>query len=425
MKIRSTRAHTVASNLLVALIACAAPRLVRAQNAMKGMDMNGPHLSVSASGIGLFTRVSPAVNGEVLSEGYLTQPTVMLHGGALHGHLALYGTLNGEGITLQRGELNPGSWGEGYVDRRHPHTYLHELIVSAQTDLFGTRASIAAGKGFPAFGTDDPMMRPFVKYPVNHHLSQILERYTLIGGARRGIFMLEGSLFNGDEPTHPGDFPDANHFGDSRAVRATVQPHRNVEAQVSHAFVTSPENDVGHALDQRKWSASVRFAEAQSTTDGSYAFIEWARTQDVTGGSAVFTFRSVLAEAAARRSGFQLAARYEDTTRPEELRLVNPFRVQRPANDFSIIGSTRWRIATASLRRRVDLSAWLGAEPFVELERARVAQQVANALFDPQSFYGSTVLWTASFGARIELGAMHMRMGRYGVADADGTAHQH
>ncbi len=425
MRNRSTRIKT--NSIICIALALLAPAGVRAQDAMQGMDMsNGPHLSVGASGVGLFTRVSPILEGKPLSEGYLTQPNIMLHGGALHDHLALYGTLNGEGITLGRGELDPGAWGEGYVDRRHPHTYLHELIVSAQVTSFGTHASLSTGKGFPAYGTDDPMMRPFVKYPVNHHLSQILERYVLIGGVRRGIFMLEGSLFNGDEPTHPGDFPDAKHFGDSHALRATVMPIRNVEAQLSHAFVVSPENDVGRALDQRKWSASVRYGQSESTSDGSYAFIEWARTQDETGGTPLFTFRSVLGEAATRQNGFQLAARYEDTTRPEEQRLAPGFfRVQRPANDFSIIGTTRWRTVTASVGLRTQPFSWLAADPFVELARAKVNLLKPNPLFDPAALYGSTVLWTFSLGARIELGAMQMRMGRYGVADTGGMGHQH
>ena len=396
----------------------------RAQHDMSSMDMSEPHLSVGASGIGLFTRVSPAVNGRPLSEGYLTQPTLMLHGGLLHDHVTIVGTLNGEGWTLKRGELNPGAWGEGYVDRRHPHTYLHELIVSGQATLFGTSASLSAGKGFAAFGTDDPMVRPFVMYPVNHHLSQILERDVVVAGLRRGPVMLEGSLFNGDEPTSPGDGPDIAHFPDSWAVRATVYPAAHVEAQVSRAFVLSPENDVRRALDQRKWSASVRYGESRPARgdERPYALLEWSLTDDLTAGSPLFSFRSVLGEGAVRRWGMQLAARYEDTTRPEELRLTNPFRYQRPVNDFSIIGSTRWRTASVSLRRATNVRGWLRAEPLVELTRARATQEQNFSFFDPAAFYGSNILWALSVGARIEVGASHARMGRYGDAALEDVA---
>ena len=90
---------------------------------------------------------------------------------------------------MPEGELAPGMWGEGFVDRRHPHTYLHELVLAAD-DLLGaadgaTRISLSAGKGFAPFGTDDPMVRPFLRYPVNHHLAQILERAVAIA-ARAG-----------------------------------------------------------------------------------------------------------------------------------------------------------------------------------------------------------------------------------------------
>ena len=85
------------------------------------------------------------------------------------------------------------TWGEGFIDRRHPHTYLHELMFSFD-DLLGkvdgaARLSLAAGKGFAPFGTDDPMVRPVLRYPVNHHLAQILERAVAILGVSSGPVM--------------------------------------------------------------------------------------------------------------------------------------------------------------------------------------------------------------------------------------------
>jgi len=52
--------------------------------------------------------------------------------------------------------------------------------------------SLAAGKGFVPFGTDDPMTRPFAAYPVNHHLAQILERYVAIAAVSAGPVIVEG-----------------------------------------------------------------------------------------------------------------------------------------------------------------------------------------------------------------------------------------
>ena len=54
----------------------------------------------------------------------------MGHGSVLNGHVGAVLTLDFEGLTLDRGQLNPGANGEGYADRRHPHTYLHEAIVT-------------------------------------------------------------------------------------------------------------------------------------------------------------------------------------------------------------------------------------------------------------------------------------------------------
>lgn len=47
---------------------------------------------------------------------------------ALSNRLRLLATLNLEGLTIPEGELTPGAWGEGFIDRRHPHTSAHELM---------------------------------------------------------------------------------------------------------------------------------------------------------------------------------------------------------------------------------------------------------------------------------------------------------
>ncbi len=147
------------------------------------------------------------------------------------------------------GELTPGAWGEGFVDRRHPHTYWHELVIDgvrhvARGATRRCRVGGFIGKGFVPFGSVDPMSRAFVRYPVNHHWAQILER--AVAGIQLGIgpALLEGSRFNGDEPERPGQWPRiTGRFGDSWSLRATVN-HRDVAAlAVSWAGVTSPERN--------------------------------------------------------------------------------------------------------------------------------------------------------------------------------------
>jgi len=152
--------------------------------------------SAGAQAIPLVTPADPTATRAVLTEGYLTQPMFMAHAGwrRLHGVL----TLNFEGLTQTRGELSTGGYGEGYVDRRHPHAYVHELLAGVEDSVRGTHLSLYAGRGFAPFGSDDPMVRPFEKYPVNHHLAQILERVLVVGAARAGPVIGELGVFNGD-----------------------------------------------------------------------------------------------------------------------------------------------------------------------------------------------------------------------------------
>jgi hypothetical protein len=376
---------------------------------------------LGAQAVGVVTRAAPALDGRALTEGYLTQPAMMAHLGTAGGRLALVGTVNLEGATLQRGELNTGIYGEGYVDRRHPHTYLHELVASAALSRGGARASLSAGKGFAPFGTDDPMMRPFVKYPVNHHLAQILERAVVIAAARGGPLLVEAGAFNGDEPVTAGAPPRWRRFGDSWSARATLIPRPGVELQASGARVASPELAAGGGTDQRKASVSAR-VERRPAAPGlaRYALVEWARTGEYSAGRRSFAFGSWLAEGSLAWRGAQLAARAERTGRPEEERLADPFRAARPHTDASIIGSTRFEIGTLSFSRpfTVCRAAGLRLAPLVEASLARATQLRRPSAFDPALFYGGRRLWNLSAGVAVAAGmprAAH-RMGRYGVA---------
>ena len=96
----------------------------------------GPWASVMGQGIVSVTHVDPVPGGGTLTEARVVQPVLMLQAGALGGHLGFTGTLNLEGLTIPSGELLPGGWGEGFTDRRHPHTYAHELMLSGN-DLLG------------------------------------------------------------------------------------------------------------------------------------------------------------------------------------------------------------------------------------------------------------------------------------------------
>jgi hypothetical protein len=410
--------------LLLALHAMAAAPLV-AQHAGAHADSaaDADHarggITIGAHAIGLVTHARPAIGGRTLTEGYLTQPMLSAHGQIDGGLLRFDGVLNLEGLTLGRGELNAGIWGEGYIDRRHPHTYLHEAVATLLVRAplrgvpSGVAASLAGGRGFVPFGTDDPMVRPFVKYPSNHHLAQVLERWVLVGGVRAGPLMLEAALLNGDEPTGPTDLGGLRRFGDSWASRVTLVAPGGIELQASRAEIASPELRAGGGNDHAKTSASARWEAAFPRIGAGYGLLEWARTDESADGRASFRFTTVLGEAGLRRGSVHAALRLERTDRPEEERGFDPFRT--PAGHVGpLLGVTRWTVATARIGRAVTL-AGLGVEPFAEAARLHLAE-THGGIFDPVEMYGADRHWSLSAGVRLAAGAHQQRMGRYGVA---------
>jgi hypothetical protein len=359
----------------------------------------------------VYTYADPVPRGGSLGEIRLVQPTLMLHAGALDDRLTLLGMLNLEGLTIPNGELAPGDWGEGFMDRRHPHTYLHEAMLSYFQPVGEAMVSVSAGKGFAPFGTDDPMSRPVLRYPVNHHLAQILERAVGILGVRAGPILLEGALFNGDEPERPRQWPRLSRFGDSWSGRLTVFPISSAEIQASRAHVHSPEHRPGFGTDQSKWSVSGRWTGAVKQHP-VYALLEWERTSEAEG---FFVFHSLLAEAAAGAGNSRLYYRLERTERPEEERILNPFRSARPHLENSILGTTRWTIQTAGYGYRLSAGRLLDAVPFLEISYGTIAN-VGGGLFEVESFYGRKSFWSLSGGVRLAAGMPLHRMGRYGVA---------
>jgi hypothetical protein len=376
------------------------------------------------------TRVTPAHNGRAFTEGYLSQPYLGAHAGLWRNRIELTTVLNFEGTTLRRGELNPGMFGEGYVDRRHPHAYVHDLVATLSGVRSGFGASLAVGRGFTPFGTDDPMDRPFVKFPVNHHLAQVMERVLAVGALRwRGI-VGELARFNGDEPVNSKSSPNWRRSGDSWAGRITLFPAAGLEIAASRADVVSPESyRTGGSFNQRKRSVSVRFEPPWESE--WYALGEWARTIELAQDKYAFQFSSLLLEGSSPRfsaAGVRIAARVERTTRPEEERTLDPFRTVRPPHDFMILGVTRWDVATVSLSltpQRVGLHGdqhgfgSLGIAPFAEVSQMRPKAMTRGSAFEPERHFGSSRLWSVSFGLTIRAGGMHGRHGRYGVAARD------
>lgn len=379
-------------------------------------DSAAQNVSVMAQAIPTITSARPTATRGNLTEAYLTQPAIMVH--ASWAGFTGIGTLNLEGLTLERGELTTGAYGEGYVDRRHPHAYVHELL--AGRDVTATRDfsfSVFGGRGFAPFGSDDPMVRPIEKYPVNHHLSQVLERIVGVGALRYRKTMLEVGTFNGDEPLGPGAPPNLARFGDSWSTRLTVLPLNALEVSGSLASVRSPEVRAGGGLDQWKHSVTARY-ERVSGDNGVYGMAEWSHTDERDRGVTVNRLGSVLGEGSVCRAGAILSGRWERTDRPEEEPTLDPFRTPRPPSDLSNLGESRWTILTGAVSSPALRSGWLSGRPFVEVAYITAARGHPGGLFDPVARYGTSHLWMLSAGVRLHAGAsgMHDRMGRYGVA---------
>lgn len=372
-----------------------------------------PRFDAGAHAVLGFLWADPVPGSRALGEVRVTRPILFVDARPAD-RLRLVGMLNLEGLTMPSGELTLGAWGEGFVDRRHPHTYVHELLVSA-TDVLGAldgrlSTSITVGKGFAPFGTDDPMVRPPLRYPVNHHLAQILERAVAIVGLRLERVALEASLFNGDEPERPGQWPRVGgRFGDSWSGRLTAWPAAEVELQGSFARVASPEHRPGAGTDQSKWSVSARWVGAIGR-GRAYGLAEWARTSEAAG---FFVFQSALAEGAWTAGDHRLHYRFERTERPEEERIAD-FRSRRPHLENSILGTSRWTIQTLGYEfAGLQAGRRLSIRPLFEVSYGRVAAD--EGLFDVETFYGRNHFWSLSLAVRLGFGSGLHRMGRYGV----------
>jgi hypothetical protein len=338
---------------------------------------------------------------------------VMVDGRAWQGRLRAVGTLNLEGQTIREGELAPGAWGEGFNDRRHPHTYVHELMLST-VDLLGgldgaAVLSVSAGKGFAPFGSDDPMSRPTVRYPVNHHLAQILERAVVMAGMRAGPLVVEAGVFNGDEPERPGQWPNWDRFGDSWSGRITALPWAGVELAASRGKVRSPEHRPGAGSDAWKWHLAARI-ERPLAGGLVYTFGEWARTEEAGG---FFVFRSALVEVAWSRGRHTPYYRLERSDRPEDLRTTDPFRSVRPHLENAIAGTTRWTVHTLGYGVNLATRDHLDLRPFVEVSLGTM-RNIDGGIFQPRAFYGRESFHAFSLGLKASWQLTGHRMGRYG-----------
>ena len=361
---------------------------------------------------------APGEEGSPLNETawYLTQPALMANVESPGSRLVLRTTLNFEGLTLEDGELTFGGWGEGFIDSRHPHTLLHELMLSLNLwDAAGGAFSLSAGKGFAPYGTDDPMARPGLKYPTNHHLSQILERWTVNAVYLRDGWSLEAGVFGGTEPVGPYDLSNIESFGDSWSARVARRwgrgtgPAAEWEASASYGSVAEEHHEVKERTDL--WNVALR--HAGMTRPGALYWLLEGSLSRPEGGEGYF---SVLGEGRLEAGRHQPYARVEFATRPEYERLgaAGSDAFFRYDHDEHAIGATRWLIGT--LAYAYEATGYpFSIRPFAEAQLHAVSAERGG--IEPVELYGTDRFWSLSLGARLFLGGDPMRMGAYGILD--------
>ena len=259
------------------------------------------------------------------------------------------------------------------------------------------------------------MARPGLKYPTNHHLSQILERWTANAVWLRGAWSVEAGVFGGQEPEGPYDFSNIESFGDSWSVRLARRfgpvsgPTAPWEASASFATV----REYAHTSQEATRLINVALRRSAPIGDAQlYALLEGSvsRLEDH------MSFFSILTEARYTRGRHQPYARLEYARRPEHAR-----EGPRGEDDFfrydhdeDPLGTTRWLISTAAYAYELTGTPW-SLRPFVEVQHHQVRGDQGGVV--ATDLFGTTSFWAISVGARVFLGGNPMRMGNYGVLD--------
>lgn len=152
---------------------------------------------------------------------------------------------------------------EPLVDRQHPHNFFSELSVAyTQSFTKDIDAFVYVGyPGEPALGPVAFMHRPSslnnLDSPLGHHWQDATHITFGVAtiGFRYKIFKIDGSVFTGREPDEARYGFDKPKF-DSYSYRLTVNPAKNLSAQISRAFLKSPEA-VEPAEDVDRTNASI------------------------------------------------------------------------------------------------------------------------------------------------------------------------
>ncbi|HEX8040953.1 MAG TPA: hypothetical protein VF490_17470 [Chryseosolibacter sp.] len=168
----------------------------------------------------------------------------LFHFSAMFSLDPLFGN-EGYPLLFQTGETYRG---KPLVDRQHPHNLFSELSIAyTQSFTKDLDAFVYLGyPGEPALGPVTFMHRPSSlnnpDSPLGHHWQDATHITFGVAtvGFRYKIMKVDGSLFTGREPGEARYGFDKPRF-DSYSYRLTINPSRSLSAQLSKAFLKSPE----------------------------------------------------------------------------------------------------------------------------------------------------------------------------------------
>jgi hypothetical protein len=188
---------------------------------------------------------------------------------------------SGYPLLLASGETANGV--DRLIDRQHPHDFFMELSASVSQNV-GEKSSVflyAALPGEPAFGPPAFMHREAImdspEAPISHHWldSTHISFGVLTGGIVLDRVKLEISRFNGREPDQHRWNIETGPL-DSTAVRISWNPTRTLSLQGSWGHFEDPEQ-LEPGVDQRRWSASLLWADEIAPAWKAAATLAWGR----------------------------------------------------------------------------------------------------------------------------------------------------
>ncbi len=188
-------------------------------------------------------------------------------------------------LLFQTGET---AYGKPLVGRQHPHDFVMELAFNAAQPIKINKGGNLTVTGYfapvgePALGPTAFPHRPSAfdnpEAPLGHHWLDSTHITYGVGtvGLSTSAARLEGSIFTGREPDeHRFDWDKPRY--DSYAGRLSVNPTRNLSAQISHGFLKSPEAKEPDVNEQRTTASITYNASINGGQTNWQTTLAWGR----------------------------------------------------------------------------------------------------------------------------------------------------